>query len=129
MNEKRWDSDKNREWMKLWAVLFFFLVSGCFYSHAVSSGSLSLGKEVVLEELEQQSKTVSAEKTAGKININTAEAEELMLLDGIGEKLAARIIADRMEKGAFLQIEDIMRVSGIGEKIFANIKEEITVEE
>ena len=63
-----------------------------------------------------------------KININTAEADELMRLKGIGEKLAARIIADREENGAFARIEDITRVSGIGEVTYMNICEEITVE-
>ena len=64
----------------------------------------------------------------GKININTAGADELMLLDGIGEKLAGRIIADREENGAFARIEDITRVSGIGEVTYMNICGDITVE-
>lgn len=90
-----------------------------------------MGRETAIEELEapetQQAETT--EEYMGKININTADEEELMQLDGIGEKLSARIIADRTEKGVFSRIEDIMRVSGIGEKTFANIKEGITVEE
>ena len=64
----------------------------------------------------------------GKININTAGLDELMRLNGIGEKLAGRIIADREENGAFARIEDITRVSGIGEVTYMNICEEITVE-
>ena len=64
----------------------------------------------------------------GKININTAGADELMRLDGIGEKLAGRIIADREENGAFARIEDITRVSGIGEVTYMGICGDITVE-
>ena len=63
-----------------------------------------------------------------KININTAGADELMRLDGIGEKLAGRIIADREENGAFARIEDITRVSGIGEVTYMGICEDITVD-
>ena len=63
-----------------------------------------------------------------KININTAGADELMRLDGIGEKLAGRIIADREENGAFARIEEITRVSGIGEVTYMNIRGDITVE-
>ena len=63
-----------------------------------------------------------------KININTAGADELMRLSGIGEKLAGRIIADREENGAFARIEDITRVSGIGEVTYMNICGNITVE-
>ena len=65
---------------------------------------------------------------SGKVNINTAGADELMRLDGIGEKLAGRIIADREENGAFARIEDITRVSGIGEITYMGICEDITVE-
>lgn len=115
--------------MKVCAVIIFFLISGSFYSHSVSSGKLSLGRKTTVAELKQPMETVSTQELLGKININTADAEELMALDGIGEKIAARIIADRAENGAFSQIEDIKRVSGIGEKTFAKIKEEITVEE
>ncbi len=129
MNKKERNPDKNREWMKVCAVLLFFLISGSFYSYSVSSGELSLGRKTTVVELKQPTEAVSVQKVLGKININTADAEELMALDGIGEKIAGRIIADREENGAFSQIEDIKRVSGIGEKTFQKIKEEITVEE
>ena len=72
---------------------------------------------------------LSDEAAAGeKINITTAGADELMRLNGIGEKLAGRIIADREENGAFARIEDITRVSGIGEVTYMGIREDITVE-
>lgn len=61
------------------------------------------------------------------ININTASAEELMSLDGIGEKLSQRIIDYRTENGGFNTIQDIMKVSGIGNKKFAAVKDKITV--
>lgn len=67
-------------------------------------------------------------EVTSKININTATAQELERLDGIGEKLSERIIRYREEHGAYTVIEDIMRVSGIGEKKFENIKDDICVE-
>ncbi len=60
-----------------------------------------------------------------KININTADMEELMRLNGIGEVKALAIIAYREQNGPFTQIEDLMKVSGIGEKTFAKIKDDI----
>lgn len=71
----------------------------------------------------------TAQPPAGaKININTATAEELDKLDGVGEKIAQRIIQYREQHGAFEVIEDIMKVSGIGEKKFAAMKDDICVE-
>ena len=62
------------------------------------------------------------------ININTADREQLMQLEGIGEKMAQRIIEYRTENGPFETIQDIMKVSGIGEKKFANMRDFITVD-
>jgi competence protein ComEA len=66
--------------------------------------------------------------TAGKININTATAEELDALPGIGPSFAQRIIEYRETNGAFKSIEDIVLVRGIGEATLAKIKDLITVE-
>ena len=63
---------------------------------------------------------------ASIININTASLEELMLLDGIGESIAKRIIIYR-EKCLFKSIEEIKNVSGIGDKVYEKIKNRITV--
>ncbi len=52
-----------------------------------------------------------------KININTANIEELMSLDGIGQKYAERIIAFREKNGAFQNPGDLMKVKGIGQKL------------
>jgi competence protein ComEA len=64
-----------------------------------------------------------------KININTATAEELMQLNGVGAKYADRTIAYRPKYGPFKKPEDIMRVSGIGQKAFEKNREIIIVEE
>lgn len=62
-----------------------------------------------------------------KININTADAEELTRLPGIGDVIAGRIIEYREKQGKFNAIEEITEVSGIGETKFSQIKDMITV--
>ena len=68
----------------------------------------------------------NTDKIIAKININTADAEELDRLKGIGEKTAEAIIEYR-EETPFKSIEDIMNVKGIGEKKFEEIKNDICV--
>ena len=63
------------------------------------------------------------------LDLNTATAEELATLPGIGPELAGRIVAYREEQGGFGSIEEIMEVSGIGEGKFAALKGRITVED
>ena len=70
----------------------------------------------------------SDSSSEGLININTATAEELETLPGIGEVTAANIIADREANGPFESIEDITRVSGIGDKKFEAIADLICVD-
>ena len=70
---------------------------------------------------------MSSADEAGKINLNTASAEQLMKLSGIGESKAAQIISYREKNGAFKKIEDIMNITGIKEGVFGKIKDDITV--
>ncbi len=63
----------------------------------------------------------------GKININTASAEELQTLPKIGQTLAQRIIDYRTAHGPFATLGDLSKVSGIGEGILEAILDKITV--
>lgn len=63
-----------------------------------------------------------------KININTASFEELIQLERIGRKLAAKIIDYRENNGPFEKPADIMKVKGIGPKTWELNKDRIVVE-
>ena len=56
-----------------------------------------------------------ASAVATSININTANAERLALLSGIGPAKAAAIVSYRDQHGPFQAIDDLTKVSGIGE--------------
>ena len=68
----------------------------------------------------------SSGPVSGLININTAPADELKTLNGIGDAMAERIIEYRSSR-AFRSREDIMSVDGIGSKTYEKIKDHITV--
>ena len=75
-----------------------------------------------------QSSAASAvpDVNSGLININTASADELKTLSGIGDVMAERIVEYRSST-AFKSKEDIMSVDGIGSKTYEKIKDDITV--
>ena len=67
-------------------------------------------------------------KTASSlVNINTASAEELEQLPGIGPSTAQKIVSDRMANGSFKSPDDLKRVTGIGDKKFETISALICV--
>lgn len=63
-----------------------------------------------------------------QINLNTADAERLQQLAGVGPATAEKIINYRSEFGPFKRKEELMNVSGIGEKTYEKLKDSITVE-
>ncbi len=69
---------------------------------------------------------VAAVQLMAGVNLNTASAEELESLKGIGPSTAAKIIEYR-KAHKFNSIEDVMNVKGIGEKTFLRIKDELEV--
>jgi len=60
-----------------------------------------------------------ANEPAAVININTATAEELAELKGIGLKKAEAIISYREQRGLFTSVEELILVKGIGENTVA----------
>jgi competence protein ComEA len=54
---------------------------------------------------------------------NTATVDQIMLLPGVGEVLAERIVEGRPYKS----LDDLRRVPGIGEKVFAGLKDSLQI--
>lgn len=70
------------------------------------------------------------EKTdADKVNINTADADELETLPGIGPVLARRVIDWRTANGSFTCPEDLLQVSGIGQTTLDGLRDRIITKE
>lgn len=62
-----------------------------------------------------------------QLDVNLASWFEWTLLEGIGEKIARRIVADREQNGPFTSIEDVQRVPGIGPKTWEQIRPWLTI--
>jgi len=75
---------------------------------------------------EEQDAFVRAEDE--KVDINSASAEELTSLKGLGPVLAKRIVEYRRLNGRFYYTDEIRRVKGIGKGLFNKIKDGICAE-
>ncbi len=61
------------------------------------------------------------------VNINTASAEELQALPGIGEARAAQIVALRKERGAFRKVDELLEVRGIGPAMLERLRPQVAL--
>lgn len=69
--------------------------------------------------------TPDVEVTPYLINVNTADRDELDILDGIGPAIAERIIEYRKNNGPFESADELAEISGIGPSTIANIRDYI----
>ncbi|WP_427976750.1 ComEA family DNA-binding protein [Agarivorans sp.] len=69
-----------------------------------------------------------AAETGQMLNLNTATAEQLDSLKGVGTSKSLAIVQYRNEHGDFKNVEQIVLVPGIGEKIYLDNKDKLFVE-
>jgi competence protein ComEA len=67
-------------------------------------------------------KKSSHKELTGKLNLNTATEDQLMLLPAIGPAKAERIVAWRKKNGSFKRIADLRHVKGFGYKSFKKLE-------
>lgn len=93
---------------------------------AAKGAATESAKDTAKETTQKASK--GAWPSGKKVNINTAKADELARLPGVGAKTAAEIVTYREKNGLFKNPEDLKKVKGIGEKKYGTLKDKITVE-
>ncbi len=64
---------------------------------------------------------------SGVVNVNTASAEELQLLPGIGEARARAVIEARKRRGGFKAVDELVEVKGIGEAALKRMRPHVAV--
>lgn len=82
-------------------------------THRLRSRALALVSVALLVVSAQAAET--APSLLGVVNINTASAEELELLPGIGETRARAVVTLRERRGGFRSIDELKEVKGIGD--------------
>lgn len=105
----------------IWFSLILVMVSGfLFFSLGLfAAWKWGLAKQEIVIEYQavQTTVPVTTNTTAPLlIDLNTATAEELMQIEGIGETTARNIIRHRDEIGQYTFIEQLLDVDNIGEK-------------
>lgn len=97
--------------------------------------ALKDGQKILVPEKEQMQQDNSSKGgnggNSGKdnklVNINTADAQTLDTLPGVGPSTAQKIIDYRTTEGEFQSIDDLKKVKGIGESKFNKLKDRICV--
>jgi competence protein ComEA len=70
----------------------------------------------------------AAAALSGVVNVNTASAEELSMLPGVGPARARAIVELRQQRGGFKRVEDLLEVKGIGDAGLAKLRPFIALE-
>jgi len=107
--------------LSLTSCLLLFL---SFYFTSCSYGNTQIRKEVV----NANKPGANTESNNSKININTASAQDLQRLPGVGRVTALRIVEHREKYGHFRRPEHLMLVEGISEERFKRMSPYVKVE-
>lgn len=98
--------------------MYRFILSSLF----VICLTLFLGAAIVSSQGNEEM-TDKKEMMMEKVNINTADMEQLMQLPGVGEGTARKIIDYRNSNGQFKTVDQIKSIPGIGDKKYEKMKD------
>ncbi len=119
------------------AAVFVLGTAGYFLSQQWNRDEYTVQTQALLiqseqeepeEQQDEQQEEQQEEQVQELVNINTADAELLETLPGIGPVKAQAIVDDREENGPFTVVEELIRVPGIGEGTLEALLDYITVE-
>ncbi len=88
-----------------------------------SAGETVAGASQVVEEAIEEAMPAEPQS----LDLNTATAEELQMVSGIGPELARRVLDYRERTGGFLSKDELLAVSGIGPVLYDRIADQLSV--
>ena len=98
---------------------------------ARTQGQAQLNDTVVINQRNSSQTQFRSSKTQnndGKVNINSANAQELEKLNGVGPAIAKRIVEYRNSHGNFSSSEDLLKVKGIGKAKLEKMRSQIKLQ-
>lgn len=84
-------------------------------------------KKLDNENVQQQNGEQVKISENAKININTANKEELKTIPGVGDVTAQKIMDYREQNGGFSSVEDLKNIDRIGDKTLEKIRDKVDV--
>ncbi len=130
------------KWIPVLTAVFILLCAAVLISRVFTGPSVETAQSTVFtpeesdkpDERERLDAILGIETTkdmpdtGGRLNINTAAAEELQELPGIGPVLAERIVRYRETNGPFADVSHLRDVTGIGDGVYGRIADLICAE-
>lgn len=106
----------------VFALLLLFVAMGGTWRIASAAPPVLAAAKAGAEAEPERPVKKSAKDLTGRLNLNTATEEQLMMLPTIGPAKAERIVTWRKKNGGFKRIADLRRVKGFGYKTFKRLE-------
>lgn len=94
--------------------------------NGIDFGEFAAEGDAPVEGGEEKAAPKTTASSGGTVNVNTADAEELDTLPGVGPALAEKIIAYREEKGKFKSMDDLDKVPGVGPAMLEKLEGKVS---
>jgi competence protein ComEA len=107
------------------ALALLALASGRDPSRA--GGTRGASQSVRAPALPPSAAGVRALREGESLDLNRAAPGDLLLLPGVGPKLAERIVAERVRRGGYARADELLTVKGIGPATFARMQRFVRV--
>ena len=117
------DKEKSKNQSRMLIGFALILIALVLIVTAIRTPSVISFSETVSETATSQTELA----VTYPLDINTATAEELMTVNGIGEKRAYRIVAYRKEIGSYKSLDDLKGIRGFDDELVEYLSEYLTV--